>query len=832
MYVSLLHTLHWPTTGPTVTRRPAVTGSSEDLDPNQEPTPKDRNVSVSTNSSESESGILGDNDDTLIVILVVLFLVVPLVALAILVFFFRDRLKPYWNRLMQFFTNWVKCKNKKPVSSNSSAVNFEGRAKSNGGRVTGFSNNGTARGQKTPIYRDNQVSKALINHQVSEKDCSKFSPSKTSKKKEPLLQSSSSAKENPPPYRPPPPPIRPPSIVKSNSGSKSGSKKVRLSTPIQETQHPSSLATKSSKVAVMSSVPGYTSEDENTGKGKILKRESFRGSEISGPVLVCTTNRNSLVLADGNVDIIGPEAVINKSNPVSSSIGGQVKRSQSELGALTSGKPSVTKSASVRAGFGDGAPSLTPSSGFRSRPVPPLPTEEEEDDSLPIYSNEGLGVGDLLSEIQGSLGEQLYNNLPIQETAPPCPPRPERYKPSSGTGTSLNQNKSNSQDQEGTSGSQQSQNSISSAVAEFEKNSQEKDPGSTASSAVKPFKISEPKTQTRHIANNSKAVHRESAQKKAAENNNLLHTELKQNISSQSTISSPKEGTQSSAKNSIHAQGNTRFNNASTHSTPSPSSVPNKSSKTNPVTQFSSSSSKNVTNSHTRPSSAVSGQTSKQSNNLDKNQLNNIAVSREQVLTPSVSSLKAKFNQTPNSIAVPSRAAPKTTSQAKTGPDRRVTDSEISKTKGHVKANQETLAGKTGSKEPGTKTALSQKTGASRTSTDNGQPESEMSASKAISEKNQELPKIAAKSLSGKPIPQEKPGLKPIVTETLECPNPSASSPGKDEQPSGSTQRPSLPPKPREATSSRASKINVPKPATRTPAGTGTQPKQVQSFRI
>lgn len=187
----------------------------------------------------------------------------------------------------------------------------------------------------------------------------------------------------------------------------------------------------------------------------IVKRESFRGSEISDPILVCTTNRNSLVLADGKVDIIGPEAkTVSRSPPTDRPGAVTVKRSQSERPVSrqdplrpacvppppanstlrkTESARSPTRAQASAAPVTAAASGAKPnSSGFRSRPVPPVPTYEE-DDTQPIYTNETSDMNDLLSAIQGALKDScnLYNNLspsdvhgPIQETAPPAPPRP------------------------------------------------------------------------------------------------------------------------------------------------------------------------------------------------------------------------------------------------------------------------------------------------------------------------------------------------------------------------------------------------------------------------
>lgn len=248
-------------------------------------------------------------------------------------------------------------------------------------------------------------------------------------------------------------------MAKSNNSfeNKTGVKKVRLSIPIQETGGPPSPSSKK-KLLPDQSVTSVTGKQElaknipqSPKTNPIVKRESFRGSEISDPVLVCTTNRNSLVLADGKVDIIGPEAkLVSKSPTLNRSSVITVKRSQSErpvsrpdplrppfVPPVPTGstlKKSESARSPTRVNTPAGSATAKPnSSGFRSRPVPPLPTFED-DDTQPIYTNESADMSDLLSAIQGALKDScnIYTNVPlndgihssIQETAPPAPPRP------------------------------------------------------------------------------------------------------------------------------------------------------------------------------------------------------------------------------------------------------------------------------------------------------------------------------------------------------------------------------------------------------------------------
>ncbi|KAH9487646.1 hypothetical protein Btru_070244 [Bulinus truncatus] len=248
-------------------------------------------------------------------------------------------------------------------------------------------------------------------------------------------------------------PKQPPTVLKTSFfvNTKNTSKKVKLSLPIQETGGPPSPTRMKKPLQFVTSVSDKQETTSKSGphsSNAIVKRESFRGSEISEPVLVCTTNRNSLVLADGNVDIIGPEAKLVTGHIKGNAV--TVKRSQSERPQSRPdvhrpvavppppGSSSLKKSASARSPTKKNPP-LTSSnagskvnpSGFRSRPVPPIPAEEE-DETQPIYTNETSDMSDLLTAIEGVLKDSstLYGNIsasgtvqsPIQETAPPRPP--------------------------------------------------------------------------------------------------------------------------------------------------------------------------------------------------------------------------------------------------------------------------------------------------------------------------------------------------------------------------------------------------------------------------
>ncbi|XP_059144939.1 disintegrin and metalloproteinase domain-containing protein 9-like isoform X2 [Physella acuta] len=253
------------------------------------------------------------------------------------------------------------------------------------------------------------------------------------------------------PAPPPERPKRPPSLVKNKSAAESKNllKKVKLSVPIQETCGPPSPPAKQKKVS-QRAPSGSKKTDLRSipePQNPIVKRESFRGSQISEPVLVCTTNRNSLVLADGNVDIIGPEARLVTRSPTFNKPAA-IKRTQSDRplsrpdphhpAPPAPGTSTLKKSASARSPTNPNPPvassapttnhNKTNPSGFRPRPIPPIPTEEE-DDTQPIYTNETSDMSDLLSAIEGALkaSSNIYTNLspapPTEELPPPTPPR-------------------------------------------------------------------------------------------------------------------------------------------------------------------------------------------------------------------------------------------------------------------------------------------------------------------------------------------------------------------------------------------------------------------------
>ena len=542
------------------------------------------------------------------------------------------------------------------------------------------------------------------------------------------------------------------------------------------------------------------SEDESTGPVKVVKRESFRGSQISSPVLVCTTNRDSLVLADGNVDIIGPEAFTSKPSG-----GSQVKRSQSERGDLGAARPFVTKSASVRAGLGEEASAPTSTSGFRPRPVPPLPTEEEEDDTQPIYSNEGLGMGDLLSEIEGSLfkkeEEQLYNNLPIQETAPPCPPRPERYRPSSGKDTSVERSQVEAQPT-GTESLPSSQNPNASKPIVL--------PDKTAPTSGRS------KTPTRQSSINSNTANNNDSMKaKPSVSKNNVANELRQKMLSRSSnLSAPgKDSAQKSFVISGPKSVTGVKDGVAVHRTTSP--------RTNSSLVSTSVTPATTTINQVRPSinpSSISTSSKNSSNKLDDTKPASIKSTTDSA-PPSVSSLKAKFNQSPGGPASASQARKNAPNISGTNTAKGAAISS------HVSSEKTLSRSQSDPKAPVHKGLPQKSQSVLKTDTDKIQTKSKVAELKAALDKNQGQSTSAIKP-AGKPVPQVKPGVKSVTSERS-----GVSGPGSKVESLGQPHRPVLPPKPGETRSSESPVRNVPKAATRS-SGAASQPKRVQSFRI
>ncbi|KAK7109317.1 disintegrin and metalloproteinase domain-containing protein 12-like [Littorina saxatilis] len=166
---------------------------------------------------------------------------------------------------------------------------------------------------------------------------------------------------------------------------------------------------------------------------KIVKRESFRGSEISSPILVSTTNRDSQVFADFELDESGVVArpiikqhSIHGSNPAADvapdGCRSTVRRSQSDrpLSPKRWG-PSAT----------DSLKKSTPQPpGFTPRPLPPEPVPETE----PLYINEGLSdLEDLKAQISTAF-DNININLPDAANKPTAT---TASKPGTSASTSL-----------------------------------------------------------------------------------------------------------------------------------------------------------------------------------------------------------------------------------------------------------------------------------------------------------------------------------------------------------------------------------------------------------
>ncbi|KAL8618034.1 hypothetical protein ACOMHN_021754 [Nucella lapillus] len=150
-------------------------------------------------------------------------------------------------------------------------------------------------------------------------------------------------------------------------------------------------------------LPAQDAPTSPTKGGKeIVKRTSFRGTEISSPILVSTTNRDSQVFADLELDQAGVNArpvgrqhSIHGSHPVSEGVAdgsrNPVRRNQSDR-PVSSNRPTVISHT------GKKTPSH-PTSSLASRPLPPEPVDEDE----PLYANEGLSnLDDLKAQISSA----------------------------------------------------------------------------------------------------------------------------------------------------------------------------------------------------------------------------------------------------------------------------------------------------------------------------------------------------------------------------------------------------------------------------------------------
>ena len=168
------------------------------------------------------------------------------------------------------------------------------------------------------------------------------------------------------------------------------------------TQSPPTSPTKGDRKVAHSQSLQEPHEKEQLGtREKVVKRESFRGAEISNPILVSTTNRDSQVFADFELDQSGIVArpvskqhSVHGSNPASEGARdgcrSPIRRSQSD-------RPLSPKRFG---GTADATKKTAPQAqGFTPRPLPPEPVLETE----PLYINEDLSdLGDLEAQISSA----------------------------------------------------------------------------------------------------------------------------------------------------------------------------------------------------------------------------------------------------------------------------------------------------------------------------------------------------------------------------------------------------------------------------------------------
>ncbi|XP_025094501.1 disintegrin and metalloproteinase domain-containing protein 12-like [Pomacea canaliculata] len=181
------------------------------------------------------------------------------------------------------------------------------------------------------------------------------------------------------------------------------------------------------KVAHSNSLKESQTKDRAGGAGeKLLKRESFRGTEISNPILVSTTNRDSQVFADFEFDESGivarPPGSFGSNSPSTENVRdgcrSPVRRSQSDRPLSpkrrTQGVEGSTSSKK--------APDVQQNASFRPRPLPPEPVLETE----PLYINQGLSdlsdlkdcISSVFSGMDSTFKSQTAVDLP---KAPPVP---------------------------------------------------------------------------------------------------------------------------------------------------------------------------------------------------------------------------------------------------------------------------------------------------------------------------------------------------------------------------------------------------------------------------
>ena len=204
---------------------------------------------------------------------------------------------------------------------------------------------------------------------------------------------------------------------------------------------PSSPTKGSRRVRHSQSLREPRANSQLEGGDKVVKRESFRGTEISSPILVSTTNRDSQMFADFELDEsgviarpIGKQNSVHGSNPSSDGVRdgcrSPVRRTQSD-------RPLSPKLQENAPDTDIEKPTTQQSQVFAPRPLPPEPEEDE-----PLYANEGLSdLDDLKAQISSafegfSLNMSPANNPP--EAKPVTAPKPSlagrSSQPASSTG--------------------------------------------------------------------------------------------------------------------------------------------------------------------------------------------------------------------------------------------------------------------------------------------------------------------------------------------------------------------------------------------------------------
>lgn len=237
------------------------------------------------------------------------------------------------------------------------------------------------------------------------------------------------------------PPARPstgPKVSGSVKGNQSnGTQQPLLSVTVKENE--GTLKNKKSNQTVTSAVVDHgmsSDSDVNSPKTKrVVKRDSFRGAEISYPVLKSTTNRNSVVEnLQVHVDIIGPEA--NKPPGSSRLKSAGVRRSYSDRAVPRRDASQVSPGSNGNSTLKKSASTKSPKHCFDNEnansttsPTPHTIDDEWEDERE--LHNIDTDAEDLLSSINKSLAsDNTYKNLvdPVEEVPPPLPSRDLKYK--------------------------------------------------------------------------------------------------------------------------------------------------------------------------------------------------------------------------------------------------------------------------------------------------------------------------------------------------------------------------------------------------------------------